>query len=333
MDTDVLQSPRPMTDSSAPSEAHQSEAHQSEAHQSKSPLATVLSFDVEEHHRIEAAAKLTPSADSRAEYARRMEATTYDLLELLAAYSVRATFYLVGEIAESHPRLVQDIAAAGHEIGSHSHTHTNIHQLDPDRFRMEIRESKDVLEQVSGQPVWGFRAPTFSVTRRTAWAIDLLAEEGYRYDSSIFPVRHDRYGVPDAPRTPYIAHGIARSMLELPPLTWRRLGQNLPVAGGGYFRLFPLAMMRAGIRTMHAKPDSTPRIAMLYFHPWEFDIDQPRLPLGRLSRWRTYVGIARSRARLERLIQEHRSTFQTAADVVTQLEPMREQLPRFGLTP
>jgi len=293
------------------------------------PTALVLSFDVEEHHRIEAAVKLSISPADQAEYARRMERTTRDLVELLASRSIRATFYIVGQIAETHPQLVRAIADAGHEVASHSHAHENVNRLDPDRFRMDVRESKDALEQATGRAVIGYRAPTFSITRRSAWAIDILAEEGYRYDTSIFPVRHDRYGVIDAPRTPFVVHGASHSLIELPPLTWRKWGQNLPVAGGGYFRLFPLACMQAGIHQMMSMPETMPRIAMLYFHPWEFDMDQPRLSLGRISGWRTYVGIRHSRARLKQLIAGQ--SFRTAAEVVRDLETMRESLPEFRL--
>jgi len=281
----------------------------------------VLSFDIEEHHRIEAAHAANCSAELKADYAARMERVTYGLLDRLAAADAKATFYIVGRIAESHPKLVRAIAAAGHEVGSHSHAHQRIHRLTPQSFRDDLIASKDALEQVIGEAIHGFRAPTFSVTRETAWAIDVLAEVGFRYDSSIFPVRHDRYGVVDAPRSPFIVEGHERSMLELPPATLRLFGQNLPVAGGGYFRLFPPFLMRAGIRQLPS--------AMLYFHPWEFDADQPKLPLKKLSRWRTYVGIHKTTRRLDDLMK--RFTFCRAIDLVQRLELRRDELPRFGL--
>lgn len=258
----------------------------------------VLSFDVEEHDRIEAAARLSVGAESKAEYARRMEATTRRLLDTLAeaGTGVTATFFVVGAIARTHPRLVRAIADAGHEVASHSHTHQSILRMTPEAFRADLRASRDALEQASGTSVVGFRAPTFSVTRATAWALDILADEGFAYDSSVFPVRHDRYGIPDAPRVPHRVAG--GSLVELPPLTWRVGGQNLPVAGGGYFRLFPLAFMQAGIRQMAGI--GAP--AVLYFHPWEFDPHQPRLPLGRVSKWRTYVGTGKTTGRLRRLL-------------------------------
>lgn len=293
---------------------------------SDSTIAYVASFDIEEHHRIEAAAGLDVSPERKHDYAARMDRTTRRLLDQLAAASVRATFYVVGEIAVTHPQLVRDIHSAGHEVGSHSWDHRRVHRFDPKSFREDLMRSKDALEQATGEKVSGFRAPTFSVVRDTAWAIDALADCGFEYDSSIFPVRHDRYGIPDAPRRPFVAVGSERELLELPPLTYRVAGMNLPVAGGGYFRLFPPAVMRAGLRQA-ARADDGPQLAMLYFHPWEFDPDQPRLPLGRLSRWRTYVGVSKTTARLDNLLTAY--PFTRAIDAVRALR--RDALPRFKL--
>lgn len=256
-----------------------------------------------------------------------MEAATRRILDLLTAAEVKATFYIVGEIAVSHPRLVRDIAALGHEVGSHSWDHRRVHRFTPETFAEDLRQSKDALEQASGQRVWGFRAPTFSVVKQTAWAIDVLAEQGFTYDSSVFPVRHDRYGVPSAPRSPFWARGNERTILELPPATFRLAGQNLPVAGGGYFRLFPLAVMNAGMRQL-AKA-TVPPVAMLYFHPWEFDPLQPRLPLGRASRFRTYVGVKRTTPRLKRLLAKY--TFRRACDVADAIQSTGVSLPTFSI--
>ncbi|MGL4421803.1 MAG: XrtA system polysaccharide deacetylase [Gemmataceae bacterium] len=285
----------------------------------------ILSFDIEEHHRIEAAFGLSVPPATQAEYAQRMDRSTRQILELLAKHQALASFYIVGEIAKSHPELVKAIAAAGHEIGSHSWDHQRVHRFTPATFREDLRHSRAVLEEVSGQPVVGFRAPTFSILRSTAWAIDALFETGYEYDSSIFPVRHDRYGVPDAPRQPFLVRGEEHQLLELPPATWRLGGQNLPVAGGGYFRLFPAPIMRKGLRELARQVPSA--VGMMYFHPWEFDEDQPRLPLKRLSRFRTYVGIRHSFRRLEALLQQFGS--QRAIDVVQRID--RTQCPEFTL--
>jgi polysaccharide deacetylase family protein (PEP-CTERM system associated) len=291
------------------------------------PSPIVLSFDVEEHDRIEAAVHLKVDPALKRTYADRMEVATRRLLDRLAAAGdVRATFYVVGEIAQSHPRLVRDIAAAGHEVGSHSHTHLRIHRFTPPAFREDLKRSVDTLEQVAGTKVVGFRAPTFSLTAATAWAVDELLRVGLTYDSSVFPVRHDRYGVPAAPRHPFRLEGSSGRLLELPMLTLRKFGQNLPVAGGGYFRLFPLAFMRAGLQQVADVPNA---VGMLYFHPWEFDPDQPKLPLGRVSKVRTYVGIDRSTRRLGRLLAEYRGRFCRAVDVATDLATA--DLPTFKL--
>lgn len=287
----------------------------------------VLSFDVEEHHRIEAAAGLVVPALRQRVYGDRMERVTRDLLDRLAAAGVRATFFVVGDIAVSRPRLVRAIHAGGHEVASHSWAHSRVCRFDPKSFREDLIRSKDELEQVTGHRVVGFRAPTFSVVRQTGWAVDVLADCGFEYDSSIFPVRHDRYGIPDAPRGPFVAAGAERELLELPPLTYRVAGWNLPVAGGGYFRLFPPALMRAGLA--QAARSAGPSVAVLYFHPWEFDPDQPRLPLSRFGRWRTYVGIGRTADRLSRLLAEY--SFSRAVDVVRELPTA--DLPRFQVAP
>lgn len=287
--------------------------------------AYVASFDVEEHHRIEAAVGLAVTPELQAEYGQRMEVSTRRLLDQLAAAGAKATFFVVGEIGRTHPALIRAMCDAGHEVGSHSWDHCRVHRFTPASFREDLLRSKDVLEQATGAEVSGFRAPTFSIVRETGWAVDVLAECGFAYDSSVFPVRHDRYGIPDAPRGPFRAVGREREILELPLVTYRVAGFNLPVAGGGYFRLFPLAVMRAGLRQV-AQADP-PAVGMLYFHPWEFDPDQPRLPLKRLSRWRTYVGIGRTTRRLAALLAGY--TFRRAIDVAREIEKSGVELPRF----
>jgi polysaccharide deacetylase family protein (PEP-CTERM system associated) len=278
-------------------------------------MSIILSFDIEEHDRIEAARGLAVPPRQAEHYRQRMDYATRWLLDELAARDARATFFIVGQIAESNPALVRAIAAGGHEVASHSWDHRRVHHFTPETFREDVRRSKDALEQVSGTAVVGFRAPTFSVVRQTLWAIDVLAEENLLYDSSIYPVRHDRYGIAQAPRWPFWVQGARRTLLEIPPATWRIWGANVAVGGGGYFRLFPLALMRRGLtQTLR---QGQPPVAMLYFHPWEFDPDQERLPLSRLSRFRTYVGIKRSRGRLTTLLDQY--TFARAVDVAETL--------------
>jgi polysaccharide deacetylase family protein (PEP-CTERM system associated) len=291
------------------------------------PSRVVLSFDVEEHYRIEAASHLASTSEQQATDIQRVDLSTHRLLDLLAESGAKATFYLVAPLAKSLPDLVRDIDSAGHEIASHSWAHKRIHFWTPEQFREDLKKSKQTLEDAVGKPILGFRAPTFSLMRETAWALDILAEEGFEYDSSIFPVRHDRYGIPDAPRTPFMAIGTKHRLLELPPATWNLTGQNIPVAGGGYFRLFPPALIRAGIRQLSNK--TAPPVAMLYFHPWEFDPEQPRLPLSKLSSWRTYVGIDRSTSRLKDLLTRY--TFHRAIDVVEELKRKEVVLSEFKL--
>jgi polysaccharide deacetylase family protein (PEP-CTERM system associated) len=290
-------------------------------------MPVCFTFDIEQHDRIEAAVGYACPDAMKTEYARRMEASTRWLLETLAEFNAKATFFVVGDIAVTRAKLVQDMAAAGHEVACHSWDHRRVHRFNPATFRHDLLQAKDALEQASGQAVVGYRAPTFSIVRSTAWAIDVLVEEGFRYDSSVFPVRHDRYGVHDAPRFPYLAGGYQKALLELPPATLAIGSFNLPAAGGGYFRLFPPGVMRAAIRQAERNPAGIP---VLYFHPWEFDPDQQKLPLSRISRFRTYVGISRSRSRLRNLLAYYRS--QRMIDAVDGLERKNLRLPTYQLT-
>jgi polysaccharide deacetylase family protein (PEP-CTERM system associated) len=203
-------------------------------------------------------------------------------------------------------------------VASHSWEHRRIHTLTPSAFRRDVQKSKDALEQITGEAVVGFRAPTFSIVRQTAWAIDILAELGMLYDSSIYPVWHDRYGIPEAPRNPFRVRGGGHTLLEIPPATWQVLNSNVPVGGGGYFRLFPLWLLERAWQ--QRRRSAFPTVTMLYFHPWEFDARQARLPLGRLSRFRTYVGLHRSRARLSSFLsRQPRGLSLRALDVAHEL--------------
>jgi polysaccharide deacetylase family protein (PEP-CTERM system associated) len=287
----------------------------------------ILSFDVEEHFRIEAAAGLAFGADVQAYYGARIEPSTNWLLDQLGRFGARATFFVVGQIARRHPGLIRAIHRAGHEVASHSWDHQRLHQLTPAGLREDVRRSKDVLEQLTGEAMRGYRAPTFSVVRQTAWAVDVLAELGLAYDSSIYPVRHDRYGVPQAPRAPFCVQGARHSLLELPPATLSVLGLNIALGGGGYFRLLPLFLLERAVAQLVR--ECRPAVATLYFHPWEFDPRQARLPLGRVSGFRTYVGIRRSRPRLVNLLARYE--FVRAIDVAARLLPHRDKLPRFVL--
>jgi polysaccharide deacetylase family protein (PEP-CTERM system associated) len=288
------------------------------------PAPVVLSLDIEEHYRIESAAGLTFGDADRAYYSARVEPATYWILEQLGRSGTRATFFVVGEVARQYPGLIRAIHRGGHELASHSWDHRRLHVMTPDALREDVRRTKDTLEQISGEEVVGYRAPTFSLVRQTAWAVDVLAELGILYDSSIFPVRHDRYGVPEAPRVPFVLCGPGASLLELPPATLRWLGFNLPVGGGGYFRFLPSFLLQRALAQLGEDAVTT-----LYFHPWEFDPGQVRLPLDLLNGFRTYVGIHRSRPRFVGLLRRYR--FTRAVDAARALLPQRESLPRFSL--
>jgi polysaccharide deacetylase family protein (PEP-CTERM system associated) len=290
-------------------------------------MQIVLSFDVEEHDRIEAAAGLAVGPALKAHYRERLGDSTRWLLDELGRAEVRATFFVVGQVAEHAPGLVRAVAAAGHEVASHGWDHRRALTMTPDEFRADVRRSKDALEQVTGAAVVGYRAPTFSIVPRTAWALDVLAEEGLAYDSSIYPVRHDRYGVPGAPRAPFLARGERHAILELPPMTLRVGGVKVPMGGGGYFRLFPLWLTELAL--WQTASDCRPAAAVLYFHPWEFDPGQARLPLGRLQRFRTYVGLGRTRGRLTELLARYR--FTRAVDLVDELDACRDELPDYRM--
>ena len=263
-----------------------------------------LTVDVEDYFQVSAFESCV-ARERWGEYESRVAANTGRLLDLFAASGVRATFFMLGWVAERDPALVRRIADGGHELASHGFGHRLVYDQSPEGFREDVRRGKAAVESAIGQPVRGYRAPSFSVTARSLWAIDVLIEEGFAWDASVFPIRHDRYGIPDAPRHPYwIAHGAgARGLLEIPASTVRLLGTNLPVGGGGYFRLLPYWWTRFGIRRLNEREG---RPAVFYLHPWEVDPDQPRLNGSRLSRFRHYRNLSKTAPRLRRLLSDFR---------------------------
>lgn len=276
-------------------------------------MKNALTFDVEEYFHAEAFSRVLrpeewPTLESR------VTRSTERLLDLLDREQVRATFFVLGWVAERHRALVRSIASLGHEIACHGHGHRMIQYLSRQEFEGDVTRAKDALEDTTGRPVLGYRAPTFSIMRSTLWSLDVLAETGFRYDSSIFPVVHDRYGIPDAPRFPHrLKTPNGGEITEFPPSTITLLGRRLPVAGGGYFRLFPYGFTRRAITRLN-RGEGQP--AMVYLHPWEFDPDQPRLPVGPLSRFRHLVNVGRTEARLTRLLSDF--SFAPAADVLAE---------------
>jgi polysaccharide deacetylase family protein (PEP-CTERM system associated) len=230
-------------------------------------------------------------------------ASTQRVLALLDRHQVAGTFFVLGWVARRFPDLVRSIARAGHEVGSHSYWHRLVYEQTPEAFRSDLRESKAVIEDTLGQPVRCYRAPTFSIVKTSLWALNILAEEGIQHDSSIFPIHHDRYGIPGYPTVPHAISTPAGRLLEFPMSTVRVLRRNLPVAGGGYFRLYPL---RISLRLLNRlNRQGTPFV--FYIHPWELDPEQPRMTVGSAkTRFRHYVNLGSTERKLDRLLPRFR---------------------------
>jgi len=262
-------------------------------------LRNVMTVDVEDYFHAEALSKCFPR-DCWNALERRVEANVDRLLALFDATSVSATFFILGWVAERHPQLVARIADGGHEIASHGYDHRRVDRQRRHEFEEDVHRATSVLEEVSGKAVIGYRAPTFSISRDNFWAFEVLERAGYLYSSSVFPIRHDNYGIPDAPRFSYFPPG--RRILEIPMTTTVRFWMNLPCAGGGYFRLLPYWWSRANIERVN-RIDGQPCI--FYIHPWEIDPAQPRrTDVSWLSRRRHYSNLETTEARLNRLLQE-----------------------------
>ena len=263
-------------------------------------MLNALTVDIEEYyHGVEFEAAVPPH--ERHLLPSRVEMSVTRVLNLLDQHRIHATFFIVGQIAAAHPDMVRRIAAAGHEVACHSNRHELVCGQTPEEFRADIRQAKACLETLSGQPVVGYRAPNFSIRREQAWAFDILLEEGFQYDSSVYPIFHDRYGDPDAPRFPYVLRQQGdETLVEFPLSTARLFGVNLPIGGGGYFRLLPTTWFRRGIHRVNTR-DGQP--AIFYFHPWELDPHQPRPPMPWHHRFRHFVNLERMEAKLYRLLR------------------------------
>ena len=257
-----------------------------------------LTIDVEDYFQVAAFEKVIhPSTWEN--YPSRVEQNTTRILDLFDSYGVRGTFFIVGWTAERFPGLVKEIVTRGHEIGCHSYQHQKIYNQTPEEFRRDTQKAKDILEQASGRPVVGYRAPTYSITKKSLWALDILQELGFKWDSSIFPIIHDNYGIPDAPRFAYKLPN--HELIEYPISTALIWGQKIPIAGGGYFRIFPYwftKMALAKINTVEKQP------FIFYLHPWEVDPEQPRIrQAGVKSRFRHYRNLDSTEKRLNLLLQ------------------------------
>lgn len=264
------------------------------------PITNALTIDVEDYFQVSAFARYIRREDWDTSESR-IERNVDRILQLLSGKQVRATFFTLGWIAERYPRLVKDIAAQGHEVASHGYGHERVSDLDEREFRIDIDRAKKLLEDISGTAVQGYRAPSFSIGKGNLWALDVLAAAGHRYSSSIYPIRHDHYGMPDSPRFAYRA---TKGLLEVPPTTLRVANQNLPSSGGGYFRLLPYGLSHWMISRVNRHDQES---AVFYFHPWEIDAGQPKIAgVDLRTRFRHYVNIGRTEARLQRLLTDFR---------------------------
>jgi succinoglycan biosynthesis protein ExoA len=273
-----------------------------------------LTIDVEDYYHVSAFEHCV-ARDDWASLPARVEESTFRLLDCLAEADVRATFFILGWVAERHPALVRAIARAGHEIGCHSYAHRLVYQQAPADFRADLRRGLGVLQDILGKPVVAYRAPSFSITQQSLWALDVLIEEGITIDSSIYPTYHDRYGIPGTPLEPHRIDRPAGSLWEFPPPVWRFLGYPLPAGGGGYFRLFPYALTRLALRRINAAG----RPFAAYLHPWELDPQQPRMKPGLLRGFRHYVNLTRTEPRLRQLLCDF--PFGTLSEALARLQP------------
>lgn len=263
-------------------------------------MRNAFTVDVEDYYHVSAFEKHV-ERHRWDDYESRVVENTHRLLDILKRHGVKATFFVLGWVAEREPGLVRDIHQAGHEIGCHGYWHRLVYQSTPEEFREDLVRARDAISRVTATPVVAYRAPSFSITAKSLWALEILAEEGFRYDSSIFPVYHDRYGIPDAPRGIHCHETPAGAVWEFPISVTRVGGVNLPVSGGGYFRLYPVWGTRrllARVNRRHGRP------FVFYIHPWELDAGQPRLGVGSpLARARHYVNLARTEHKLNVLLE------------------------------
>ena len=263
-------------------------------------ITNALTIDVEDYFQVSALAPYIPRSqwDSRE---CRVERNVERILAMLAERQVRATFFTLGWVAERYPQLVRSIVAGGHELASHGYGHERASDLSPEAFSQDIQRAKGLLEDLGGAPVLGYRAPSFSIGIGNLWAFDQLARAGYRYSSSIYPIKHDHYGMPDSPR---FAYRVGAGLLEIPVTTVRMGKRNFPSTGGGWFRLMPYALSRWMLQKVN-REDREP--AIFYFHPWEIDVGQPRIPgIDAKTRFRHYLNLGRTEGRLQQLLQDFR---------------------------
>ncbi len=274
-------------------------------------IANAMTIDVEDYFQVSAFAANIDYGDWDS-YKSRVEKNTHTILKVMSETQRQGTFFVLGWVAERHPQLVKDILSEGHEVACHGYSHQLIYNQTPEVFYQETRKAKEILEDIIQRPVEGYRAASYSITKKSMWAMDILGELGFTYDSSIFPVYHDRYGVPDAPKYPY-QHQLRNgsSIVEFPISTKKLPGYQLPVAGGGYFRIYPYQFSKLMLGSIN-KRENQPFV--FYLHPWEVDPDQPRIDAGVLSRMRHYINLSRCEARFRSLLKDFE--FTTMANVL-----------------
>jgi polysaccharide deacetylase family protein (PEP-CTERM system associated) len=273
-------------------------------------VLNAMTVDVEDYFQVSAFDRYVPRSGWESRESRVCR-NTERLLDIFDTAGVRATFFVLGWVAGRFPALVRRIHAAGHELASHSYGHGLVYSTTPEAFRDDLRRAKAAIEDAAGVAVRGYRAPSYSITERSLWALDVLVSEGYAYDASIYPIRHDRYGIPSWPRHIHRVERSGGSIWELPGSTVRRAGVNFPIGGGGYFRLLPYWWTRGGIEILNR---TEKRPAIFYLHPWEIDPEQPRINAGYLSRLRHYRNLDQTESRLRQLLSEFR--FGTVTEVL-----------------
>lgn len=263
-------------------------------------IVNAMSVDVEDYFHVSVFDGIVPR-NTWGDMESRVCANTERLLDIFDEHRVCSTFFVLAWVAERYPALVRTILARGHEVASHGYAHRLVYDQTPAAFREDVRRAKRVLEDAGGCEVGGYRAPSYSITPRSLWALDVLIEEGYWYDSSIFPIRHDRYGIPVSPREPFHVQRVAGSLMEVPGSTIRVGPLNFPVSGGGYFRILPYGWTRWALDRLN-RTEKQP--AVFYLHPWEIDAEQPRLSAGWLGRFRHYRNLSQTESRLRALLTE-----------------------------
>ncbi len=276
-------------------------------------IQNALTVDVEDYFQVSAFAKSIKQNDWD-KHPLRVEKNTRRLMDMFDEAQVKATFFVLGWVADRSRGLIKEIAERGHEVACHGYSHQLIYNQTQKVFREETIRSKELLEDITQTPVHGYRAASYSITRDSLWALDILAEAGFVYDSSIFPIRHDRYGIPDAEDVPHLLRTPGdHSLIEFPLSTAKIFNHKLPVAGGGYFRLYPYALTKAGLRQINRR--NQPFI--FYLHPWEIDADQPRIEASWFSRFRHYNNLDKCEPRLQQLLKDFQ--FSTVLEVLNSL--------------